>query len=174
MIRMKFRVDNKIVEVKGHTQSGCWKSVESAYPNWRDITALSVQDLNDCTDTVIKTELFSEVYNEAKKISSSAEVIRCFYYRTYNGILGFRKFSKVHFACDISLGMTKSGYLSIRDNEITINGTKAEKEELKKLCDKILGSKRFSKSCLLGLRKLDDIFITSVDSIRRNKGIVIV
>jgi len=174
MIRMKFRVDNRIVEVNGYTQNGCWQDVERAYPNYRDITALSVQDLNDCIDTVIKTELFLEVYNEAKKISSDAEVVRCFYYRTYNGILGFRKFSNVHFACDVSLGMTKTGSLSIRDNEIVINGTKAEKEELKKLCDKILGTKRFSKSCLLGLRKLDDIFITTVGSIRRNKGKVII
>lgn len=174
MIRMKFRVDNKIVEVNGNTQAGCWNIAERAYPNWSDISALSVQDLNNCIDTVIKTELFLEVFKEAKKISQSSEVTRCFYYRTYNSVLGFRKFNEVHFVCDVSLGMTNSGYLSIRDNKIIINGTKAEKEELKKLCDKILGSKRFSKSCLLGLRKLDDIFITSVDSIRRNKGIVII
>jgi hypothetical protein len=130
-------------------------------------------NLNDPINAVVNTELYQNVLKEAKKISPNAEVLQCFYYRKCNGILGFKRFGKVHFICCVSLGMTEYDYLLVKDNEVEVVGKKY-REELTKLGEMILKAKRFSNSCMLGLSHEDDVFISDVPSARMNNGLVII
>lgn len=129
-------------------------------------------ELNSPIQAVLKTQLYHNVLRKAKKISPNSEVHQCFYYRKQYGIPGFRKYGRVHFICCVSLGVLDPGYLLIKDNKVQVVG-ELHSKELFKLCEYISKTRRISNSCMLGLKHVDDVFISDLSSIQMNFGTVI-
>ena len=124
------------------------------------------------TEAVVKSELYQNVLRLARKISPNAEVLQCYFYRKQYGIPGFRKYGRVHFKCCVTLGMMQPDYLEINDNKVEIFGNKY-REELLKLSEMILDTRRISNTCLLCLAHEDDVTISDVGFMKNDNGFVI-